>query len=145
MRILAIDPGKTTGVVVAEIQDHEVTGIVQQFELGWEERFMLIPFIQGMRPEQGAPQQFSEIVLEAFRLYPHEYRRQVGSDFPSVRVIGIVEAAAYLAGGLDSITLLPAGVKSKVAVLEDHGRVLLRSEHVRDAYKLARYYAITRK
>lgn len=143
-QVLAIDPGQTTGVVVAELQNYEIASIVQQYEMGWARRFELIPLVAGLcASDGGTPPQCSVIVLEAFRLYPHEHRRQVGSDFPSVRVIGIVEAAAFICGfDLNNLFLLPAGVKNKVAILPQHAPLIMRSEHVRDAYKLARYHAV---
>jgi hypothetical protein len=137
MFIVAIDPGEATGVAIVsvDLHDHDVDSVLQTYEIAWDDRFSLIPLITDMRK---APLLPNKIVVESFRLYPSEFQHQIGKEFPSVRVIGIIESACYLADMLDRIVLLPAHVKKNVKIRHD----LPKSEHIKDAYQLARYQII---
>lgn len=90
MKILAFDPGETTGwalvsLTLAEpIRDRVVVPITGTLEL-WRGVYDLI--------DKHAP---DFIVVEIFRLFPHRLRAQIGSTFPTVKVIGVIE---YIADG----------------------------------------------
>lgn len=133
MKILAIDPGHTTGVVLGESEGRTDLKLLAAFELAWNDRFKL--YEMAYYP--------AVIVIEDFRLYEHKAMSQVNSDFPSVKIIGMMELVCYLTG-TTLVTKMPS-VKNSVKILEEHKEMLGKSPHIQDAYKLLRYYAILRK
>lgn len=134
MNLIGIDPGQTTGYVEAFRSDDGLE-ILEAKEIGWEERFSLIPLIGAKVVSD--PLVSTILVVESFVLFDHEFRHQVGSHFPSVRVIGIVEAAAWLANPRPEIIFQSASLKQRVQIVHDLPK---GSEHVRDAYRHIRYY-----
>lgn len=133
MNIIGIDPGATTGYVEAFRSDDGLE-VLQALEIAWAARHTLIPLIGSkVREDPSVP---TVVVVESFRLYPHEFQHQVGSSFPSVHIIGIVDAACWLANPRPELVEQPASIKSRTQLKH----TLPRSEHVRDAYKHARYY-----
>lgn len=137
MAIVAIDPGLTTGVVIATHNAGEIK-ILEAFEVAWKDRMRFPGFFA--RLAQG-PLPVDAVVVESFRLFPHKFKHQVGSFFPSVRVIGVVETACYLAGLDNAIHFLEPIVKKHVKIL-DPAIARNPSEHIKDAYRLARYWAV---
>lgn len=134
--VLGIDPGRTSGVCI--LRTHEPDrgfDVVKSYEISWSSRFEFLPLISSLALQCQPPQRLA-IVIESFRLYPHRARQQIGSAFPSVQIIGIVETAAFIAGVLDTIVYQPSSNISRVEVLHPVGV----SPHVQDAYKHARYY-----
>ena len=81
MKILSIDPGVTTGVVLL---DTDKPCSLQGATVHLWDRIDLI--IQEMAPDV--------IVMEAWRLYPHMSKIMIGNEFLPVQVIGVVR---YLA------------------------------------------------
>jgi hypothetical protein len=135
--ICGIDPGETTGFVLMCLTstkgDYDV---IKAFEIPWGRRFELRNLLHKYLPDV--------LVIESFRLYEHKAKDQIGSDFPSVRVIGITEAYMYELDCLKAITYQPAHVTARVQVLARHVGVIGSSEHVKDAYKHLRYYLVTK-
>lgn len=84
------------------------------------------------------------IVVESFRLYEHKAQDQVNSDFPSVRVIGAIEAYLEGVGRLDRLVLQPASVRSRVQILNEHKPMLVNKVHAHDAYQHLRYFFVTK-
>lgn len=135
MKIVALDPGLTTGICVAHWESGREFTLLQTGVIEWENRFKVIDFVlQSHKP--------SFIVVESFRLYSHKAREQIGSDFPSAQFIGTLQAYAYEHGLLDNIRLQPANVRSSVRVLDEHKRMVGASPHVNDAYRHLRYFII---
>lgn len=135
MIIAAFDPGETTGVVVAEWQSGRDFHLLLTGVIPWNERFFQTKYIlRQYRPDF--------IVVESFRLYRHKAESQIGKDFPSAQMIGIICAYAYDTVGLEGIRLQPASVRSSVKVLDDHKRMVGASPHIQDAYRHLRYYII---
>lgn len=132
--IIGIDPGRTTGFV--RLYATEAGLVVQQaHEIPWNDRFSLLDilaFCGSLSP--------LHVVVESFRLYEDKARDQIGNDFPSVQVIGIVEAGLYRAGILSCLHYQSASLKMRVKIV--HENELPASPHVRDAYQHARYFYV---
>jgi hypothetical protein len=141
MYVVGIDPGETTGYISARLHNNGNLEVVEAEEFVWSKRFELIPRIGRL---VGAPLTTDppplEIVMESFFLYPHKARHQIGNYFPSVRVIGIVEAALWMHGALGLLTMQPAANMSRVKILHP----LPASPHIRAAYKHVRYRVVTK-
>jgi hypothetical protein len=136
--IIGIDPGRTTGYVEA-LHNNGDLRVLEAREIVWNDRMVLIPLIADTVSKD--PQVPTVVVVESFRLYPHEFHHQVGSSFPSVHIIGIVDVAVWLTGKDVPIIYQPASIKSRTQVLDS----LPRSPHVRDAYRHARYYSVAKR
>uniref|UniRef100_A0A6M3J3J4 Holliday junction resolvase RuvC n=1 Tax=viral metagenome TaxID=1070528 RepID=A0A6M3J3J4_9ZZZZ len=119
MKILAIDPGQTTGVLLMDTH----TGSTLGAELRLWER--LDALIQRTKPDV--------IVYEAFRLYPHLAKAQIGKSFPTVQVIGVIK---YLANQACIPTV------EQTAAMRKHvpKRPGITSPHVQSAYQHAETY-----
>ena len=144
-RIIGIDPGRTTGFVDLLEDDDGALHVLEAMEVLWDERFRLRELIEGMpiqvdERNQDEPLYLSPhaIVIEAFNLRAADAHHQVGSDFPSVRIIGIVEAFANDLGVLGRIVYQPASLKEFVKLKNK----LPASDHIEDAYRHARYFAV---
>jgi len=85
MKVLAFDPGETTGW--AFFEDAALGPTTGTLEL-WGGPQGIYDLIDKYTPDF--------IVVENFRLFPHRQREQVGSTFPTVKVIGVIE---YIAEG----------------------------------------------
>jgi hypothetical protein len=137
MNIVAFDPGVTTGCVVAAYESGSTFLITRAEEIPWGGRFHGIKRILNFyNPEF--------IVVESFRLYPHKAQAQIGQDFPSAQVIGIIEAYAYEAGLLDRIRKQPAAARVKTKVLDTHKAALRSTPHIIDAYQHLRYFIVVK-
>lgn len=138
MRILAFDPGKTTGFCEAIVDPtNSNIQIVNSCTLAWERRFFVHELLQGTC-EAPLP---DVVVVESFHLYAHKAQELIGSIFPSVQIIGTLEAYAFELGIIDRIVYQPASVMSRVELLE-YGKLLAPSPHARDAFKHLRYYVV---
>jgi len=120
MKILAIDPGESTGIAFLDTtKPNEISGTVVHL---WEK---IDHIIWTTRPDI--------IVIEAFRLYRHKAQAQIGSWFPSVQVIGVVK---YLA---ERAQIPIAEQMASVAkFLPRNPRI--RNAHVQDAWRHAEAY-----
>ena len=135
-RIIGIDPGQTTGFV--DLLEHDgVLHVLEALEIRWEERFLFKQLLGIMNyvPNDLLPE---AIIMEAFILRANAAHHQVGNQFPSVRIIGIVEAFAYDLGIRDRIHLQPPALKEFVKIKNE----LPRSAHIKDAYRHARYFVV---
>jgi hypothetical protein len=139
MRIVSFDPGEHTGFCEANV-DGDTFEVVKSTTIVWEERFELVPQLLVGTDKAPLP---DVIVVEMFRLYGHKAQAQVGNDFPSSQMIGVIQTYAHMLNLLDKVVLQPASVMSRVKILDEHAPSLHRSEHARDAYKHLRYYVVT--
>lgn len=135
--VMSWDPGGTTGVCVAEWSPR-IQGtfrVIYNSVVLWPSRLARIrELIDEYVPET--------TVVESFKLYEHKAQDQIGSNFPSSQVIGIIEAYLYMTGlnlpVYQSASLICG--KPPVLILAEHNALLHHSEHGRDAYKHARYW-----
>jgi len=144
-RIIGIDPGQTTGYVDALFDLNSGTWqVVDAREIAWDERFILKPLLAGaLCTAYVQPLLPDFVVTEQFTLYAFKAKDQIGSTFPSVRVIGTLEAYMQEFGILRRLCFQPASVRSRVLTLEEHRRWLVGSVHKHDAYQHLRYFIVT--
>lgn len=140
-RIIAFDPGKTTGFCLVDFHDNGVGNVAKIREIAWDNRFSILPLLGSLSLDGPLP--IDAIVVESFHLYNHEFKHQVGSEFPSVRIIGIIEAACWQYNLLDRLHLVQPHVKKYVKIVNPEVAAC-GSEHMKDAYQLARYWYITK-
>lgn len=144
--ILSFDPGFTTGVVAIgnfrrisapDLIDFDV---IAAFEMPWNDRIRVTrDIIASNAPDIRA------IVCERFFLFHHEdaIRKQIGSEMPSARVIGVIECAADENGIFNRIEFQETWARKQARVLPKHMREIGKSRHAFDAYCHAHYYART--
>ena len=133
-RIFSFDPGRTTGYCSIDVQDDgKDFSVVRCGEIEWSER---MPALHGILYDSLMP---TYVVIESFRLFPHKARAQIGSQFPSARVIGAIEAMVHLLGiGEENIKFQEPGDIVKVVVPERDLLYVAGSPHKVDAYRHAR-------
>lgn len=144
--IVGIDPGTTTGVCLIVTDDKGSDfQVVSVWQIPWEQRlsFFQALFYGTFADKSGKPQLPEVVVIEAFRLRPGRAMEQVGSEFPSVRVIGIVEAFVSLCYPQPLLVFQAPSVISRVEILPQHSAQLSTFIHAQDAYRHVRYYHLT--
>lgn len=135
--IVSFDPGATTGVVVADyISSADGFEVVRAFEMTWEQRFAITYELLARRD-------LTAIVVEDFFLYHHKMESQVGNRFPSVQVIGIIEAYAWINHVHQLIHYQVASLRTRVAILPQHSTIIRKSPHTTSAYQHLRYFLVT--
>lgn len=133
--IVGIDPGETTGVCQIRYGGSRVFEVISAVALPWERRFRLDEYISGM----------DYVVIERFSLYASHKDTMVNNEFPSVRIIGIVDYICYLRNLDDRMYFQPASVMGNVKVLPEHEKYIPPGEHARDAYKHIRYFILVNR
>lgn len=123
MKILAIDPGETTGIV---LMDTNNLGSLQGATVHLWNRIDLI--MQEMGPDV--------VVMEAWRLYPHMAKIMIGNEFLPVQVIGVVR---YLAetGHIPVVQQTAAQAKD---IRPSEIPASISDPHLRDAWRHAEVY-----
>lgn len=144
--IVCFDPGYTTGVAVIgnfravpapDLIDFDV---IAAFDMPWADRVRATrDIITNNAPAIRA------IVCERFYLFHHEdaLKKQIGSEMPSARVIGVIEAEADRAGIFERLEFQETWQRKQARVLPKHMNEIGASRHTFDAYCHARYYART--
>jgi hypothetical protein len=138
--VIGIDPGHTTGFVKACLHDNDRIEVVDAQEIAWESRFDLIPLLKcyvGL-----AQPAYDAVVMESFNLFSWKAEAQIGSAFPSAQIIGIADTALYLAGTQHMLHMLPPAVKARISLARIQDARWQKSEHLKDAVKLIRYYIV---
>lgn len=143
--IIAFDPGRTTGLVVAYYYNDGHFEIVRADEIRWRDRFektkkIVYEYAYNMVDTHSRA---CAIIIEDFKLRKDKAIEQAGDDMPSSQVIGIIEAYADLYGSLHLIKKQMPSVTSRVAILDRHVQLLGSSEHMKDAYKHIRYFIVS--
>lgn len=143
--IIGIDPGVTTGLCCLDFygpgtQDFNVV-LCRNF--CWNDRREITRYLDRMYYQQGN----IIVVIENFLLYENKAREQVGSNFPSVRIIGRVEEGLDRLLILDRMFFQMAGEIAKTIILPHHQEYVDtvkgdQLEHRRDAYKHARTFIV---
>lgn len=140
--VVAIDPGKTTGFCVlscpAGVIDPNTYDVYQASEVEWSNRFFFRTFFSLYHDSIKA------IVIERFKLFrnPKTMEAQINSEFPSVRIIGIVEAYAELFNLGNKIIFQEPNDRKSAQIPRIHHAALGHSDHVRDAYRHGRYWIL---
>src|SRR5262245_37203997 len=103
--VVCIDPGQTTGFCAlgfaGGIINIDTYTLHDTLEVDWSNRFWFMHYLTKHREAIGV------IVIEKFKLFGNDkkMKSQINSEFPSVRVIGIVEAYAHELGLFDRIEM----------------------------------------
>jgi len=144
MKILAVDPGRTTGICVLESDQTNSIRVAMANQIPWEVRkLQLWALIAGTSVTWPLGQP-DAIVIEDFKLRPGRAMEQIGSDFPSVHIIGMVEGFHFALQQTCPIVYQTPAIIGRVQILPPHEKLLAGQEHAKDAYKHARYYLITK-
>lgn len=136
------DPGGSTGVCVGIVDPTVPAGfqVVCSAVIPWANRFSRIrALLDHYRP--------TTTIVESFRLYKAKAQDQIGSNFPSAQVIGIIEAYLFMCG-LAMPIYQPAALiagQPPVKVLPEHVESLYKGTavdmaHSNDAYLHMRYW-----
>jgi len=142
---LSIDPGGTTGFTAFNVPngliDPETYSIHTALEVTFDSRFWFHRFFVTYCDQIGL------IILERFKLFNNTItmQSQIGSEFPSVRIIGIVEAYAHLLNLHHAIHFQEPNARLSAQIPREHYKTLGPSNHVRDSYRHWRYYALTHR
>ena len=145
MKLIAFDPGRTTGVCIAEVDKNNFR-VTSCFEMSWEARFEITEtLISGMYFNARIPRVPDIVIAESFRLRQGRALEQAGSDFPSSQVIAIIQTYLFMYGedekhGPDSLILQEPSIQARVQILTKDLPLVTGSEHKKDAYKHARFY-----
>lgn len=138
-RVIAFDPGRTTGTCIVDIHSRNTFDVVLAYAVEWEYRNQaILALLQKYGP-------FKLIIVEDFKLFPKmaQNRTMMGNHFDAVRMIGIIEACALQVGyNPDNIKFYPPYVKTNFDVKPEHREKLYVSEHNRDAYRLIAYHSL---
>lgn len=145
MIILGIDPGRTTGICVLENDQTNSIEVAMASQIPWELRKSLLWALIAGTSITWPLGQPDAIVIEDFKLRPGRALEQIGSDFPSVHIIGMIEGFHYALQLRCPIVYQTPAIIGRVQVLPEHSSVFKGREHASDAYKHARYYLVTRK
>lgn len=144
--IIAIDPGKTTGLVVAsnvnyQAETYELNTAVQ---IPWDQRADLYQWLAVLHNSSlGLTRDLDAIVIEDFVLYANKAKDQINSRFPSVSVIERVTVYAEQLGCANKIKMQMAGLRKSVLIPEEHYAILKRQQHAIAAYQHLRYYFLS--
>lgn len=137
MKILAIDPGKTTGFVL--LDDNE---LVEHFEWTLADE-SLFGFSLGFSSYLNRKEP-SVVVIEDYRIYADKANMHIGNRLFTAELIGSIRALCAVVVPLVSIHTLPASKKGRwpdarlEAKFPQHRAVT--GTHERDALKLALAY-----
>lgn len=143
--VVSIDPGGTTGLCAlyfpSGVINPEGYTIHTALEVTFSNRFWYHRYFLEQRDQIGV------ILLERFKLFGKEatMKAQINSEFPSVRIIGIIEAFAFEFGLFDKIVFQEPNDRKSATIPKEHWPIIGPSDHVKDAYRHARYYALTHR
>ena len=140
--LVSIDPGGTTGFCVFAFPDGIIRPDGYTLHTALEVRFNNRQWYGGFFAEHR--DSIGVIVLERFKLFNNQktMQAQINSEFPSVRIIGIIEAYAHMYGLGDKIVFQEPNDRKSAEIPRPHWLQIGPSDHVRDAYRHARYYTL---
>lgn len=143
MNVLAFDPGETTGYcMLKNCQGQKrVYSLLNAGQIVWERRlFDINAMLTGLFPYTKP----DVIVIESFILRPGRAMEQVGSTFPSVQIIGIIEGIRFTNLLKAPMIMQTPGIIGRVEILPEHKDRLKGMVHAQDAYRHARYYLVSK-
>lgn len=139
--LLGIDPGYTSGTCLCDqIVSGDNFNVIAAIEMDWVHRLHMLDMLIGNNARA-----LRAIVIERFKLFGHEdaLRNQIGSEMPSSRIIGAVEALAFKYGIFDRIVFQEPWARKQLSILPQHRSLVGISDHTQDAYRHIRYYIAT--
>jgi len=148
MKILAVDPGRTTGICLLD-SDGDRIKVETAYEILWEDRFPGLKALVActLVNHINRPLSTLAVVIESFRLRQGRAQELAGSDFPSLQIIGILQAFMYVVSPelVAQIVFQEPSCMTRVSILEADRSWVEGSPHKMDAYKHARYYSLMRR
>lgn len=141
MRLLAIDPGETTGYVVLEVVERDVLPTL--YAHGELDTHELVPSVYAFQKLFYAyvPDQ---VVIEDYRVYAGAAGLHVGMRLHTPELIGIIEAVCVMQSYSVMPSRLPASKKGRWPEARLAARFptyrLCQSDHVLDALKIGLAY-----
>jgi hypothetical protein len=111
MRILAVDPGETTGFVRAEIVSGAVYQDVGDLIRDSKVHFNKAGTLSGKRELAANVGLFSNLdvcVVEKYVIYPNRAMQHIGDDLYTARMIGQIEWLAYVGSSIDDVVFQAA-------------------------------------
>lgn len=101
MRIIAFDPGETTGFAIADISGmFTLAPKIVSIRLGIVGEFVgLSDLWKHIRPEWLILDSVHQVVIEDYIIYPNRAMSHTGSKVLTARTIGHIEFATYFLGG----------------------------------------------
>lgn len=128
MTILSFDPGATTGVALYK-DEHIQTSLCKDLISVWN-------LLNNIQPDI--------ILFENFALYAHKAKAQIGNEFPSSQVIGVIKLYQAL-HPTAQIYKQPASAVKQLVKDKDLQDLLCYSDspHTRDATRHLCYWLIT--
>lgn len=150
MRILAVDPGETTGFVRAEVVGDtcmDVGDLIKENSI----RFNKAGTLSGKRELVANIGLFSNLnvcVVEKYVIYPNRAMQHIGDDLYTARMIGQIEWLAYVGSSIDEVVFQAA---SQAKQRWPDGRLYKylpglkgKTEHIKDAVRhLLTYVEVT--
>lgn len=132
--LVSFDPGETTGITAGIVTGFRSFDVLQSYQIAWHDQYNIKAILASHQP--------AWIIIEAFRLFRHKARSQIGSEFPSCQIIGAIRNFAIDLWGPSAWSMLiyqsPSDI-ANVKIQPEHlnfckvdGRL---SEHLKDSYK----------
>lgn len=148
LTVWGLDPGHTTGFACIEIVKGKVVSAFTS-SIAWESRMAMLHrlLVLHARPDGASALPAPEVlVIEDFRLYATHASAQVGSNFPSVNVIGATQALLWSR----TLDLGRKPIKDVYQMASSIARIQLplsviektKTQHERDAISHILYYLI---
>jgi hypothetical protein len=131
--LLAIDPGVTTGIVIARYTDPQTSfDIHDTLEIAYDDRSALATLLLNIDPRW--------IVIEDFKLFAKYADAQINSRFEVVKTIERVHVYCEDLNIVDRIVMQEPLVRHSTARVLDHHKPYMRGRHVLAAYQHLRYF-----
>lgn len=142
MRVLALDVGLTTGVVLADARGYKDLDILIASDVKGHDA--LIDYLWSMLPSYD----LDVLIYEDFRVYEHKAKALTGSALPASVSIGITLAAhRTLKPELTLVTQMASerSYVKQAGILPSHKPMFKGLHHARDAYYHIRTYLLKQR
>lgn len=146
-KLLALDPGQTTGWSIWTHQDHQ-TELVRQ---GQASTWPMTDAVKSLNDLVGMAQRVEAkgpllLVFEAYNVYAHKLQQHTHSDVPTLRVIGVIETLCTQAGvEYFTQTAQVAKAFSTDGNLKSWGYYQRGQRHARDSVRHGTYFIMFTK
>lgn len=113
MKILAIDPGERVGWAVGEV---DTNGYAERLDVCQHGITALKPFALKLFEAIGG---YDVVVYETYRISANHIKHHIGSDVPTLQLIGMIRAAAWLNPQVKLVGQGPATKKTADKTMPD--------------------------
>lgn len=135
-RLLALDPGHTTGWSVFEKGELTAWGQAATMDRGWGEINQLFHDIQP-----------TALIYENYRIYEHKLARHANSEVYTIRLIGVIEFLCDVTFGIPRYNQMAQQAKGFVTdeKLKKWGMYKPGQKHARDSIRHGCYFLLFHK